>query len=467
MKINSRVPQDFFITSGKGESDLAIHAGSYHHALDSAGIANHNLMFYTSLMPVGAKEIRHPGKEKLPHGSVLESIIAVSHAKHGERATAGILYGYLRNRQTGEEIGGLVCQYNGNLSEEEAKRELELMFSELYQASYADKYDYFDRNMIIQSTVAEKKYATALVAICFTTFLIEEKASSDCDRPFLGEQKPFDEASNIIIPVPFDATSSWLKGTELGPRAILHASLAVEDFDIETGLVVSKKGFHTTAAVTKGEPDKMVEQVQKHVTRALRHGKIPCVIGGNHTVSLGAARAVIGEHPDVSILHIDAHTDYRDEYQNSKYSHACVMKRIQEQCDNIVSVGIRSTSEEEQPFLNPAKIFYAADLMKNQEEQDEWIDEIMMQLDPDVYISIDLDAFDPSEIPAVSTPEPGGLSWSFITKLLKTVAKNHHIVGFDVVELCPNRYLRASDFAAAKLVYNTFAYIHQHRKEIA
>jgi agmatinase len=209
----------------------------------------------------------------------------------------------------------------------------------------------------------------------------------------------------------------------------------------------------------------MVEQVQKQVTRALRHGKTPCVVGGNHTVSLGAAKAVIGEYPDISILHIDAHTAYRDEYQDSKFSHACVMKRIQEQCDNIVSVGIRSTSEEEQSFLNHAKVFYAADLMKNHEDQDEWIEEIMMQLDPDVYISIDLDAFDPSEIPAVSTPEPGGLSWAFITNLLKAVAKHHNIVGFDVVELCPNRYLSASDFAAAKLIYNTFAYIHKYRKE--
>ena len=465
MKINNRIPQDFFITSGTGHSDVTIHGGSYHHALDSAGIANQNLMFYTSLIPVGAKEVRHPGKESLSHGSVLETIMAVAHAKQGEIATVGLIYGYLRNRDTGEEIGGLVCQYSGALSEEAAKSELEFMFSELYQTSYAHKYDFFDRNMVVQSIVAEKKYASILIAISFTAFTVEEKRITDCDRFFLGDQKPFEDAASIIIPVPFDSTSSWLKGTEFGPRAILHASLAVEDFDIETGIVVSKKGFHTTAAVTKSEPDKMVEQVQKHVTRALRHGKIPCIMGGNHTVSLGAAKAAIGEYPDISILHIDAHTTYRDEYQNSKFSHACVMKRIQEQCDNIVSVGIRSTSEEEQPFLNHAKVFYAADLMKNQEDHDEWIEEIMMQLDPDVYISIDLDAFDPSEIPAVSTPEPGGLSWAFITNLLKTVAKYHNIVGFDVVELCPNRYLRASDFAAAKLIYNTFAYIHNYRKE--
>ncbi len=464
-KINNRIPHEFFITKGVGQSDITIHAGSHGLAMQAAGIDRYNLMFYKPALPVGAKEIRHPGRDAFPLGSVMETIHAVSHAKQGERATAGLIYANLKDRQTGEEIGGLICDYNGHLGEEEAKHELKQMFMELYQSAYAARYDYFNLNTLVETVVAEKRYASVLVAMCFTNSLIEEAVSTECDVPFLGIQHAFEEAENTLIPVPFDATSSWLKGTDRGPRAILHASNALEDFDIETGLVLSKKGFHTMPAVIKSEPEKMLEQVQRHVARSLKNGKLPCVIGGNHTISLGAVNAVLAEYPDVSVLHIDAHTDYRDEYQGSKYSHASVMRRVGEKCDNVVSVGVRSTSQEEQAFLKPEKVFYAGDIMKQPKDWNDWIDEITHELDPDVYISIDLDAFDPAEIPAVSTPEPGGLSWAFVTTLIKAVAKHHNVVGFDVVELCPNRYLRASDFTAAKLIYNTFAYVHQYKKK--
>ncbi|MBM3201890.1 MAG: agmatinase [Chlamydiae bacterium] len=462
MKFNNRVPQDFFCASGVGHSDVAINAGSLQQARQDAGIADCNLLFYnSSFLPIGAKEVKFPSREMLPYGSVLESVIASAHAREGERATAAIVYAHLRHRELGHDCGGIICEYSGALPEDGAKKELERMFLDIYEESYQDQYEYEEMKFIVKSALAEKRYVSVFVSICFLSGSFQEQALVDCDRPFLGMQSLFDEAKNILIPVAFDSTSSWLKGSKFAPRAILHASTVLEDFNIETGSVVSKHGFHTMTAISKEEPEKMLDHVERHVSRAIKHGKTPCVIGGNHSVTIGAFRAVHAEYPDVSILHLDAHTDYRDMHQGSKYSHSCVMRRLSEKCENIVSVGIRSTSLEERSLLKMEKIFYAADLMKDEEE---WFDEILHQLDPDVYITCDLDVFDPKEMPAVSTPAPGGLSWSFINGLIKKVAKHHNIVGFDVVELCPNRYLRAADFSAAQLIYNTFAYVNHYKK---
>lgn len=463
MKIEckNRVPGDYFVTIGAGHSDISVHAGSYHQAMNQGGIGSANILIYTSMIPGGCREIQRPGT--ITHGEVLETIMAVSHTT-GERATAGISYGFLKNKITGEEIGGIVCEYNGSLPEEEAKQELEKMFQELYESSYAQKYEYHGRKTIVKSVLREKRYATALVALCFTSAVLEEKRSIDCDVPFLGYESSFEEANQVVIPVPFDGTSSWLSGTDFAPRAVLHASMALEEYHLETEQDLTKSGFHTMPAIIKEQPDKMIESVQRSVSRCIKQQKLWGVLGGNHTVTQGALEAVVKHYPDVSVLCFDAHTDYRDEYQGSVFSHACAMKRASEICDNIVHVGIRSTSEDELKVLDPTKLFYSSDLMKNPLEWDEWIEEIMMQLDPDVYISFDLDAFDPSEVPAVSTPEPGGINWDFAARALKTISKHHNVVGFDVVELCPNRFNRASDFTAAKLFYSMFGYAAKYRK---
>lgn len=171
--IGCRIPKDFFITKGAGESDITIHAGSYHLALKEAGIEMCNIMTYSSILPKIANEVnRH---DKLMHGSVMETIMAVSNCKKGERATAGIIFGWLYNKDTNEKYGGLVCEYNGDLTEEEAGKQLNESLNELYLNGFSENYEIKDIKLILKSFIPKKKFGSVLVALCFTNYLVPLK----------------------------------------------------------------------------------------------------------------------------------------------------------------------------------------------------------------------------------------------------------------------------------------------------
>ncbi len=167
--VGNRIPKDYFVTKGRGESNITVHAGSYHLALREAGIEMCNIMCYSSILPAVATMVEKP--EQLVHGSVMESIMAVASKKKGQRATAGIIYGWLYDRNTGEKYGGLVCEYNGSLTEEEAIKSLRSSLNELYINGYSDEYNLGDIQVMTDSFVPKKDYGTALVAICFTSYL--------------------------------------------------------------------------------------------------------------------------------------------------------------------------------------------------------------------------------------------------------------------------------------------------------
>ena len=167
--VGNRIPMDYFITKGKGESDITVHAGSYHLALKEAGIEKFNIMTYSSIMPAVAREVEQP--EPIVHGSVVETIMAVANSKKGQRATAGIIYGWLFDKSTGEKYGGLVCEHNGNYEEEEIKLLLNQSLNELYTNGFSDDYDLKDIKVTTESFIPRKKFGTALVAICFTNYL--------------------------------------------------------------------------------------------------------------------------------------------------------------------------------------------------------------------------------------------------------------------------------------------------------
>ena len=167
--IGTRVPRDFFITSGVGESDITVHAGSYHLALCEAGIERCNIMVYSSILPAIATEIPMD-KNRLVHGSVMETIMAVASVEQGQRATAGIVFGWLFNRRTGEKHGGLVCEYDGSATEAQASESLHQSLQELYQNGYAEDFELRDIKLITRSFVPQKKYGTALVALCFVNY---------------------------------------------------------------------------------------------------------------------------------------------------------------------------------------------------------------------------------------------------------------------------------------------------------
>ncbi len=258
----------------------------------------------------------------------------------------------------------------------------------------------------------------------------------------------------VIVPVPYDKTSTWIKGADKGPLAIIEASANMELYDIETDSEVYKKGIYTDRPITeKSSPEKMVKAVEKKVNNFIKKDKFTVLIGGEHSISIGSIKAHAKNFNDLCILQLDAHSDLRDSYDGSKYNHACVMARAKECCP-VVQVGIRSIDIAEKKSINKKTIFFAEQI-KNDKN---WINKVIDSLSSRVYLTLDLDVFDPSIMPSTGTPEPGGLYWYEILDLLKKVVEKKELVGFDVVELCPNKNNKAPDFLASKLIYKILSY---------
>lgn len=265
----------------------------------------------------------------------------------------------------------------------------------------------------------------------------------------------------VILPVPYDETSTWVKGADRGPEAILHASANMELYDIDTDSEVYLQGIHTAKPVTeKSSPDAMVKQVHDTVSAFLKDGKFVVTLGGEHSVTIGAVQAFAEHIPGLSVLQIDAHTDLRPEYEGSRFNHACVMARVREWCP-FVQVGIRSMDIIEKPFIEPGRIFYAKDIAG---AHPGWMDEALELLGKSVYVTIDLDGFDPSIMPSTGTPEPGGLTYYDVLNVIRKLIVKRHLVGFDVVELCPADTNKAPDFLASKLIYQILSYQFHHKK---
>jgi agmatinase len=266
------------------------------------------------------------------------------------------------------------------------------------------------------------------------------------------------DAKFVVIPVPYDLTSTYQPGSRRGPAAIIEASTNMELYDEELKKETHLAGIHTTlpVAIDARGPKNMVNIVREKISRIAKLNKIPVMLGGEHSITLGAVQAMIEKYPELTVLQFDAHADLRDTYQGSPYNHACVARRISEICP-LKQVGIRSMSKEEGEFLPQSKVkSYSADFVL---EKKNWAETVCKDLRGDVFITIDLDVFDPSVMPATGTPEPGGLYWKDILHLLKLVSASCNIRGFDVVELAPLPGVVAPDFMAAKLIYRLMGYI--------
>jgi agmatinase len=262
------------------------------------------------------------------------------------------------------------------------------------------------------------------------------------------------KAKVVIVPVPYDRTSSWGKGADKGPAAILSASEIVENYDIESDSEPYKVGIFTDKPVTEDKtPEKMVQAVEKRISAHLANGKFSVLLGGEHSVSIGAIQAQVKKYGKVTVLQLDAHGDLRDEYHGSKYSHACIMARAQDICKT-VQVGIRSMDTSEKPRARKSNVFFAEKIAGKRD----WIKKVLATLKGNVYVTIDLDVFDPSIMPSTGTPEPGGLLWYEVLDLLRQVFQKTNVTGFDVVEMCPNPNNKGPDFLAAKLVYKLISY---------
>jgi len=258
----------------------------------------------------------------------------------------------------------------------------------------------------------------------------------------------------VLIPVPYDGTSTWGKGADKGPQAFLDASENMETYDIETDTEVYQQGIYLAPAITEASsPEAMVAEVHKTTKDFIKRNKFVTLFGGEHSVSIGAIRAFNELFDDLTVLQIDAHADLRQEYMGSKCNHACAMYEAS-QTTNLIQVGIRSMDALEKTVMDEDKTFFAHEMV-----QDEyWVDNVIDLCTDNVFITFDLDGQDPSIMPSTGTPEPGGLFWYETMDFLKRLFAEKNIVGFDIMELCPTEHDKSSDFLAAKLYYKMLSY---------
>ncbi len=270
------------------------------------------------------------------------------------------------------------------------------------------------------------------------------------------EYRTLKNAAVVILPIPFDLTTTYQKGTDKGPAALIEASRNMELYDIETASEAYLKGIFTAPALQVNTSQELLDQSYNEVNKYIEDGKFVVSLGGEHSISYGPIKAHAEKFKGLTILQFDAHADLQEAYEGDPWSHASVMARVKEipHVARIISVGIRSISSEELPALNKNHTFFAHKILND----DDWMDDVLKHLKGPVYITFDLDVFDSSLMPSTGTPEPGGLDWRQATKLLKKVFRKKNVVGCDVVELSPNPNNHAPDYLAAKLVYKLLSY---------
>ena len=279
---------------------------------------------------------------------------------------------------------------------------------------------------------------------------------------FLGlEEKHsrYRDARFAVLPIPYDSAATWMPGSRHGPAAIITASQHLEWFDEELEAECYKCGIATLDPVEPNldGPAAMHEDLFKAARRIVRDGKFLFSLGGDHSISSALVRAVRTKHKKVSVLQIDAHADLRDSYYGSAYCHACVMRRIVDLGVPIVPVGIRAVAPEDHRFMRRQKIEPIT--VRDCHLDDDWIDRTLYALGDTVYVTIDIDGFDPAFAPGTGTPEPGGLDWFQVTGLLRLVAAEKTIVAADIVEVMPIPGQVVTEFLAARLAYKLMAYV--------
>jgi len=271
----------------------------------------------------------------------------------------------------------------------------------------------------------------------------------------------------VILSAPFEKTVSYGKGTKNGPKEILEASHYVEFYDEELDRELCfDKGICTLEPldIAKLSPKAALNKIYKATAKVLEDNKFPVILGGEHSISSAPIKAFHEKFENLSILHFDAHSDLRESYEGSPYSHASVMARVAEFNKNLVQVGIRAQCIEESKFIKEHNIatFYARDIRRGAFAKG-WQQEVLSRLTDTVYISFDIDCFDPSIVSATGTPEPGGMFWDEIMDLLRLVGAKKNVVGADVVELAPEKSKPESNYIAAKLVYKILNYAFQNK----
>lgn len=276
-------------------------------------------------------------------------------------------------------------------------------------------------------------------------------------KKFGGKENIYDDynSSSILLQsIPYDGTSTWGKGADNAFDIFIDATENMELYDIETNSEVYKKGIHVLPEITeKSSPEAVFETVYNKTKELLKTNKYLSFLGGEHSVSIGVIKAFYEKYDNLTVLQLDAHADLRKDYLGSEYNHACALHDASKHT-NLIQIGIRSMDSCEKQYMNKDKCFFAEDIYN----QNKWQEDSIKLMTDDVYLTIDLDALDPSIMPSTGTPEPGGLDWNTTINYLRKVFEEKNVVGFDIVEHAPIKGLKAPDFLVAKLYYKLLSY---------
>ena len=276
-------------------------------------------------------------------------------------------------------------------------------------------------------------------------------------RTFAGiepQYSEYDKAAVLLQSIPYDGTSTWGKGADTGFEAFLGAAENMELYDIETDSEVYRRGVHILRPVTEHRsPEDMFKAVYASTKELIESGKFLTFFGGEHSITIGIIKAFYETYPGLTVLQVDAHADLRPEYHGTPYNHACAVYDASLHA-NLIQVGIRSMDSGEVQHMNRDRVFFAEQMYGSHD----WMQNALDHMTDPVYITFDLDAFDPSIMPATGTPEPGGLDWYTTITFLRKVFERRRVVGFDIVELAPDPHHKAADFLAAKLYYKMLSY---------
>jgi agmatinase len=272
----------------------------------------------------------------------------------------------------------------------------------------------------------------------------------------------------VILPIPYEASTTYRPGCRLGPAAIIEASTNMELYDEELSSEPHLLGIVTSRPLEQADaPEEMIKRIERTVTAFLGEKKLVAALGGEHTITLGLVRAMARAYEDLTVLFLDAHADFRDSFHGNQLNHGCVARRVSETC-GIAQAGVRSLSKEEADAMDAyrqeplwAREFRSAG---GRDERRKLVDRLLEKLSQTVYVSIDADVFDPSIMPAVGTPEPGGLLWDEVLDILEAVCKEKRVVGVDFVELAPIAGLVHPEFLAARLLYRIFGFLQKTKK---
>jgi agmatinase len=264
----------------------------------------------------------------------------------------------------------------------------------------------------------------------------------------------YDYAAVLLQSIPYDGTSTWIKGADKGFPAFLDALENMELYDIETRTEVYKRGVHILPQIKEdASPEAMFNAVYNKTKELLNTGKYLTFFGGEHSISIGVIKAFYEKYNNLTVLQLDAHADLRPSYHGSPYNHACAVYDASVNT-NLIQVGIRSMDIGEVEHMDRSKTFFAETMYGTTD----WMDQSIALMTDDVYLTIDLDAFDPGILPATGTPEPGGIDWNTMIRYLRKVFEQKNVVGFDIVELAPIEGNKASEFLTAKLYYKLLSY---------